>query len=90
MRNRLVQGRTKTSIKRANRSIGAGELESAENEVLTAVSSIDKAVSKGVFHRNKGARLKSRMVRKLNALATTGQSPDHGEGEEQPSEEGEG
>lgn len=85
MRNRLVRSRAKTGMKKANRLIGAGELESAGKEVLSAVSSIDRAVSKGVFHRNKGARLKSRIVRKLNALAAAGQSPDRGEGEGKPS-----
>lgn len=84
LRNRIVQSRTKTGIKKANRLIGAGELEAAEKEVLSAVSSIDRAVSKGVFHRNKGARLKSRIVRKLNAIAAVGPSPDRGEGEENP------
>lgn len=90
LRNRMVQSRMKTDMKKANRLIGAGELESAEKEVLTAVSSIDKAVSKGVFHRNKGARLKSRIVKKLNALAAAGPSSDRGEGEGEPSEESEG
>jgi small subunit ribosomal protein S20 len=84
LRNRIVQSRTKTGIKKANRLIGAGELEAAEKEVLSAVSSIDRAVSKGVFHRNKGARLKSRIVRKLNAIAAVGASSDSGEGEENP------
>ena len=83
--NRMVQSRTKTGMKKANRLIGAGELEAAGKEVLSAVSSIDRAVSKGVFHRNKGARLKSRMVKKLNALTAAGPSADGGEGEGEPS-----
>lgn len=84
MRNRMVQSRAKTGMKKAHRLIGAGELEAAEKEVLSAISSIDRAVSKGVFHRNKGARLKSRIVKKLNAIAVAGPSSDHGEGEGNP------
>jgi ribosomal protein S20 len=30
------------------------------------MSGIDKAVSKGIIHRNRGARLKSRLMKKLN------------------------
>jgi len=34
--------------------------------MVVATSSIDKATSKGVIHKNKGARLKSRLMKKLN------------------------
>jgi small subunit ribosomal protein S20 len=43
----------------------AGE-ESAHEKTTLAMSGIDKAVSKGIIHRNKGARLKSRLMKKLN------------------------
>jgi small subunit ribosomal protein S20 len=50
---------------KANSSVAAGE-ESARQKTMLAISSIDKAVSKGIVHRNKGARLKSRLMEKLN------------------------
>jgi hypothetical protein len=48
----------------------------AQEEVIAAISSIDRAVSKGVFHRNKGARLKSRLMKKLNAVIAASQNPE--------------
>jgi ribosomal protein S20 len=33
---------------------------------MTAISSVDRAVSKGIIHKNKGARLKSRLTNKLD------------------------
>jgi small subunit ribosomal protein S20 len=50
---------------KAKSSVDAGE-ESAHQKTMLAISSIDKAVSKGIIHRNKGARLKSRLTKKLN------------------------
>jgi small subunit ribosomal protein S20 len=65
LRNRLVRRSVKTGIVKARSSADAGE-ESAKQKVMLAVSNIDKAVSKGIIHRNKGARLKSGLVKKLD------------------------
>jgi small subunit ribosomal protein S20 len=65
LRNRLVRRSVKTYAIKAKNSITAGE-ESAPQKTMLAVSKIDKAVSKGIIHRNKGARLKSRLMKKLN------------------------
>jgi small subunit ribosomal protein S20 len=65
LRNRLVRRSLKTHLVKAKTSIDAGE-ESAQQKTTQAISGIDRAVSKGVIHRNKGARLKSRLVKKLN------------------------
>ncbi len=65
LRNRLVRRSVKTGIVKARSSVDARE-ESAKQKVMLAVSDIDKAVSKGIIHRNKGARLKSGLIRKLN------------------------
>jgi small subunit ribosomal protein S20 len=55
----------KTNIGKATSSVDAGE-ESAYQKTMLAISSIDKAVSKGIIHKNKGARLKSHLIEKLN------------------------
>lgn len=47
-----------------------GELEMARTETLNAVRALDKAVSKGVIHKNNGARRKSRLMKSLAALET--------------------
>ncbi len=65
LRNRLVRRSVKTCIVKARSSVDAGE-ESAKQKAMLAVSNIDKAVSKGIIHRNKGARLKSGLMKKLN------------------------
>jgi small subunit ribosomal protein S20 len=65
LRNRLVRSSVKTHIGKAKSSADAKE-ESANQKTTQAISSIDKAVSKGIIHRNKGARLKSRLIKKLN------------------------
>lgn len=65
LRNRFVRRSVKTSIVKAKSAIEAGE-EAAKQKTVLAVSSIDKAVSKGVIHRNKAARLKSRLTKRLN------------------------
>ena len=65
LRNRLVRRSVKTSVVKARSSADAGE-ESAKQKAMLAVSNIDKAVSKGIIHRNKGARLKSGLMKKLN------------------------
>jgi len=58
LRNRLVRRSLKTYLTKAKVAAGAGE-ESAHQKTMMAISSVDKAVSKGIIHKNKGARLKS-------------------------------
>ena len=65
LRNRLVRSSVRTQIAKAKSSIDAGE-ESAHEKATLAMSGLDKAVSKGIIHRNKGARLKSRLMNKAN------------------------
>jgi len=60
-----VRRSARTGIGKARSAADAGE-ESAKQKVMLAVSNIDKAVSKGIIHRNKGARLKSGLAKKLN------------------------
>jgi len=71
LRNRLVRGSTRTQISKVRRRITSGELELAKQEMVAVTSSIDKAISKGVIHKNKGARLKSRLMKKLNKEQST-------------------
>jgi len=70
LRNKPIRGLTKTNITKAEKLIFSGELESAREAVLVAISSLDKAAEKGVIHTNNAARRKSRLMKKLNeALA---------------------
>ena len=65
-RNRDVQSQCKTNITKAERLIFSGELESAQEASVAAISSLDKAAEKGVIHPNNAARRKSRLMKKLN------------------------
>lgn len=66
-KNEINRGRrssVRTAVKRIRASIGDG---SATTEaVVSAVKSIDKAAEYGVFHKNKAARLKSRLAKAAN------------------------
>ena len=65
-RNRIVRGSTRTALKRARTLIEGKDMNLAETGVQDAVSALDKAVAKGILHKNNAARRKSRLMRKLN------------------------
>ena len=71
LRNRSIQSQTKTNITKAERLIFSGELETAREAVLAAISSLDKAAEKGIIHPNNAARRKSRLMKKLNEAQTS-------------------
>lgn len=66
VRNKSIRSLTKTSVTKAEKLIFSGEQESARESVAAAVSSLDKAVGKGIIHANNAARRKSRLMKKLN------------------------
>ncbi len=70
LRNNSIRSLCKTNITKAERLIFLGELDSAREAVVAAISSLDKAAEKGVIHPNNAARRKARLMKKLNqALA---------------------
>ncbi len=72
LRNKSIRSQVKTSITKAESLIFSGELEAAQQAVMTAVSSLDKAAEKGILKRNNSSRRKLRLMRKLNkALASS-------------------
>ena len=66
LENKSIRSQCKTSITKAERLIFSGELESAREAVVAAITSLDKAAGKGIIHSNNAARRKSRLMRKLN------------------------
>lgn len=66
--NRMHRGRARTADKRARRLIEEGRLEEAREAVHQAQAALDKAAQKGVIHKNKAARRKSRLMAQLNEL----------------------
>lgn len=65
--NRRVRSATRTAVKKALRALSGGE-EQGE-AVRLAASRLDRAVTKGVMHRNAAARGKSRLMKRLNAAS---------------------
>lgn len=69
VRNQMVKSKVKTSLRKANEVVAGEGQENALAIVTKAVSELDKAVTKGVIHKNQAARKKSRLMKKFNALA---------------------
>ena len=64
LRNRTVRSKVRTAVKTARTALGGADAKSA---VLDAIRALDKAVTKGVVHRNTAARKKSALARRLAA-----------------------
>jgi small subunit ribosomal protein S20 len=75
LRNRMVRSATRTTVKKAEVVIAAGDPEAAREAVRAALSYLDRAAKKGVIHANSAARRKSRLVLKYNAAVAAVQAP---------------
>jgi len=67
-RNFAVRSRLRNASRKVEDAIKSGDQETAQTVLVQAISVIDKAVSKGVIHKNTAARRKSRLAKKTNAL----------------------
>ena len=65
-RNRVAKSSIKTAIGGVNEAISGNDADTVKATLLKTIRQIDKAVSKGVLHKNTAARKKSRLTRKLN------------------------
>ena len=68
-RNKAIRSEVKTSIKKVEAAIAAGDKAAAQASLLVAISEIDKATSKGVYHKNTASRKVSRISKAVNAMA---------------------
>jgi len=68
-RNRQNVSQLKTQVKKLRAAISEGNAQAAESLLSGTVGQIDKAAKKGVIHDNAAARYKSRLTRKVKALA---------------------
>ncbi|MBQ3081289.1 MAG: 30S ribosomal protein S20 [Clostridia bacterium] len=69
LRNKVIKSALKTSIRKYEAALADGNKELAAATYREAVAKIDKAVAKGIMHKNTAARRKSRFTRLLNAMA---------------------
>ena len=63
--NRWHRSRARTFIKNTRSLIVEKNLDGAKEEIVKAISALDKAAGKGVIHKNNAARRKSRLVKAL-------------------------
>ncbi|AIL97368.1 30S ribosomal protein S20 [Corynebacterium ureicelerivorans] len=68
MRNKSVRSATRTEIRKFREAVESGDKAAAEAQLRVASRKLDKAVTKGVFHRNSAANKKSNMARALNKM----------------------
>ena len=68
LRNKSVKSSLKTAIRRFHEAAEAGDTDKATAYAREAGRKLDKAVSKGVIHRNQAANRKSSIAKKAAAL----------------------
>jgi len=69
LRNKAIKSGVKTAIKKVDAAVAAGDKELAQANLLNAISVIDKATTKGVYHKNTSARKVSRLTKAVNNIA---------------------
>lgn len=67
-RNKAIKSGVKTAIKKVNAAVEAGDKAAAEAALKVAVSEIDKAQAKGVYHANTASRKVARLSRDVAAM----------------------
>jgi len=68
-RNKVAKSALKTTVKKFDAAVEAGNKEQADSAYKAAVKVVDQAVKKGILHKNTAARKKSSMTVKMNKLA---------------------
>ena len=68
MRNKSVRSAARTEIRKFREAVESGDKAAAEAQLRVASRKLDKAVTKGVFHRNNAANKKSNMAKALNKM----------------------
>jgi small subunit ribosomal protein S20 len=71
MRNRSYKSMMKTARNKLERAISDNSTDLYDSLFREYVSKVDRAVSKGVIHRNTGSRKKMRMAQRLKKLGTS-------------------
>ena len=69
LRNKMIKSKVKTVIKKVEAAIAAGDKVAAQQALLVATSEINKAASKGTYHKNNAARKVSRLAVAVNKMA---------------------
>ncbi len=68
LRNKAIKSELKTFVRKTREAIAAGDGEGAQKAFEAASRKLDKAVSKGVIHKNQAANRKSKLAAAVNKL----------------------
>lgn len=68
LRNKAVKSSLKTSIRKAREAAASGDVQKAVEAQRVAARQLDKAVSKGVIHKNQAANKKSALASKVASI----------------------
>ena len=66
--NTIVDSSMRTAIKKFEKEVKAGNKEEASKNLNIALQRVDKAMTSGLVHKNKAARLKTRLTKLLNSM----------------------
>jgi small subunit ribosomal protein S20 len=69
VQNTAQRSKMRTHVKKVVKALGDGKVEVAKTAYQTMTSEVDKLVTKGLIHKNKAARHKSRLYARIKALA---------------------
>ena len=67
-RNKAIRSEVKTSIKKVEAAVAANDKDAAKAALSVAISTIESAASKGVYHKNNAARKISRLATLVNSM----------------------
>ena len=67
--NTSNKSQLRTQIKKLRAALAAGDKQASQELLTPTISTIDKAVNKGILHKNTAARYKSRLTSHVNDLA---------------------
>ena len=67
-RNKAIKSKVKTAIKKVNAAVESKDIEAAEAALKNATSEIDKAATKGVYHKKNASRKVSRLSKAVNTI----------------------
>ena len=68
VRNTSAKSDMRTAVKKVELAVANNNAAEAKDALTVAVRKLDKAVTKGIMHKNAAARHKSRLAQKVNAL----------------------
>ena len=66
--NGIIRTSMRTAVKKFEKEVKDGNKEAASNNLNIAIQRIDKAMSSGKIHKNKAARMKSRLTKMMNNM----------------------